>query len=136
LIIVAAVTGGGPPKARTPHQPVTPGEIVAEALAAWRAGAAMLHLHARTEHGEATTDPAVYRHLCGAIRAAGCDAILNISAGDDGGRASHGQRLAVLDGGAEIVSLGSGSFNLAERLLRQLTVLPSRVRGRAARASA
>ena len=116
LIIVAAVTGGGPPRARTPYQPVTSDAILAEALACWRAGAAMIHLHARTADGETTTDPAAYRDLCKAIRAAGCDAILNISAGDDGGRASHAQRLAVLDGGAEVVSLDAGSFNLAGRL--------------------
>ena len=116
LIIVAAVTGGGAPKACSPHQPVTPAQIVTEALASWRAGAAMIHLHARTSEGETTTDPAAYQDLCGAIRAAGCDAILNISAGDDGGRASHAQRLAVLEGGAEVVSLDAGSFNLAGRL--------------------
>ena len=116
MIIVAAVTGGGPPRARTPYQPVTPDEIVAEALAAWRAGAAIVHLHARTADGDTTTNPAVYRHLCGAIRAAGCDAILNISAGDDSGRAGHAERLAVLDGDAEMVSLGAGSFNLGGRL--------------------
>jgi 3-keto-5-aminohexanoate cleavage enzyme len=76
----------------------------------------MIHLHARTESGETTTDPEAYRGLCAAIRSAGCDAILNISAGDDGGRASHAQRLAVLDGGAEVVSLDAGSFNLGDRL--------------------
>jgi 3-keto-5-aminohexanoate cleavage enzyme len=116
LIITAALTGGGSPKARTPFQPVTHDEIVAEALAAWRAGAAMIHLHARTPSGAPTSDRSSYARLCEAIRAEGCDAILNISAGDNGGQASHAERLALVDVGAEIVSLDAGSFNIGGRL--------------------
>jgi 3-keto-5-aminohexanoate cleavage enzyme len=116
LIITAALTGGGSPKARTPFQPVTHDEIVAEALAAWRAGAAMIHLHARTPSGAPTSDRSSYVRLCEAIRGEGCDAILNISAGDNGGQASHAERLALVDVGAEVVSLDAGSFNIGGRL--------------------
>ena len=132
LLITAAITGGGPPKGKSPAQPASPAEIVADAVACWRAGAAMIHLHARTESGETTSDPAAYRRLCNGIRAAGCDAVLNISAGDDGGRAGHAQRLAVADGGAEVVSLDAGSFNLGSRLYdnnpRYLRAMATRLR--------
>lgn len=50
------------------------------------------------------------------IRAAGCDAILNLSAGDDGGRATHAQRLAVIEAGGEIVSFAPSSYNSGGRL--------------------
>jgi len=116
LILCAAITGGGPPRGRSPHQPATPAEIVQSALGCWRAGAAMIHFHARGDDGTTTTDPAAYAAIAARIRAAGCDAVLNISAGDDGGRASHAQRLAVPDSGVEVVSLDAGSFNAGERL--------------------
>lgn len=114
LLICAAVTGGS--KAKTPHHPITPAAVVQSALECWRAGAAMIHLHARRDDGSTTTDLPVYRALVDAIRGAGCDAILNLSAGDDGGRASHAQRLAVAQAGAEVVSLDAGPINIAGRI--------------------
>lgn len=116
LILCAAVTGGGPPRGKSPHQPVTPGEIADAAVGCWRAGAAMVHFHARRPDGTTTTDPAAYADISARIRAQGCDAVLNISAGDDGGQAGHTQRFAVLDAGVEMVSLDAGSFNAGERL--------------------
>lgn len=76
----------------------------------------MIHFHARCEDESTTTDPAAYRAIAERIRAAGCDAVLNISAGDDGGRADHVARLGVADAGVEMVSLDAGSFNIGERL--------------------
>jgi len=115
LVICAAITGGGPPRANTPHHPVTPQAIADEACAAWRAGAAIVHCHARRDDGIATNDASVYRDLLARIRDAGCEAIINFSAGDNGGRSGHEERLAVIDTGADIVSLGGGSFNLGAR---------------------
>ncbi len=114
LLICAAVTGGA--KAKSAHHPVTPEAVVQSALECWRAGAAMIHLHARREDGSTTTDLETCRALVRAVRSAGCDAILNLSAGDDGGRASHAQRLAVAGAGAEVVSLDAGPINIAGRI--------------------
>ena len=114
LIICAAVTGSGP--AKTASHPVTPDDVVASAVAAWKAGAVMLHLHARLPDGDTTMRPEIYRELVSAIRAQGCDAIISLSAGDDGGRATHEQRLAVCEAGSELVSLALGSFNMGARL--------------------
>src|SRR5450755_3343712 len=116
LIICAAVTGGAPAKAKTPHHPTTPREVVDSAVACWRAGASVIHYHARLEDGSTTMDVDAYRDIADRIRATGCDAILNLSAGDNGGRANHEQRLNVTDVGAEIVSLDVGSFNIANRI--------------------
>lgn len=117
LIISAAITGGGRPKVRGPQQPVLPAEIVAETIACWQAGAAIVHIHARDEHGDTTSDPARHLAIRDAIRAGRCDVIVNFSAGDDGGKADHETRLAIVrGGGAEMASLSCGSFNVGRRL--------------------
>lgn len=133
LILCAAVTGGSPAKSKTPYHPITPREVADAAIACWRAGAAIIHYHARVESGDTSTDPDDYRRIAEMIRQSGCDAILNASAGDDGGRASHQQRLAVADVEVEMISLDAGAFNMGERLYDNR---PSYVREMARRLSA
>ena len=116
LIICAAITGGGPIGTRSPFLPANPDQIVHSALAAWRSGAAVLHLHARDDDGHPRMDGTLYRDLVDNLRRAGCDAIISLSAGDNGGQASHGERLAVADIDADLVSLGTGSFNIGSRI--------------------
>jgi len=116
LIICAAVTGGGPARAKTPHHPVTAAAVAADAVACWRAGAAIVHIHARLSDESTSSEIVAYRDTIDRIRAAGCDAILSLSAGDDGGRADHAQRLRVAEAGEELVSLDLGPINLGSRL--------------------
>lgn len=116
MIVCAALTGGLPLRAAGPGHPLDPAAIVEDAIACHAAGAAVIHIHARLASGETTMEPAAYAAIAEAIRARGCDAVLDFSAGDDGGRASHAQRLAVVGAGAEIVSFAGGSFNIADRL--------------------
>jgi 3-keto-5-aminohexanoate cleavage enzyme len=116
LIICAAPTGGSPAKSKTPHHPVTPKQVVDEALACWRAGAAMIHLHARLEDGSTIMEVGAYREIVDKIEAAGCDAIINLSAGDDGGKADHKMRLSIADTGVEMVSLDAGPINIGNRI--------------------
>jgi 3-keto-5-aminohexanoate cleavage enzyme len=63
VIITCALTGGIHGKEANPHLPEQPDEIVAQGVAAWRAGAAVLHVHARNPDGSNTMDPAIYREL-------------------------------------------------------------------------
>jgi 3-keto-5-aminohexanoate cleavage enzyme len=116
LIICAAVTGGAPARAKTPHHPVTPQAVADDAVACWRAGAAIVHIHARLADESTSSEIAAYRDTADRIRAAGCDAILSLSAGDDGGRADHALRLRVAEAGEELVSLDLGPINLGTRL--------------------
>ena len=116
LIICAAVTGGAPARAKTPHHPVTPGAVAESAVACWRAGAAIVHIHARRADETTSSDVEAYRDTVTRIRAAGCDAIISLSAGDDGGRADHAQRVRVVDVGEELVSLDLGPLNLGARM--------------------
>jgi 3-keto-5-aminohexanoate cleavage enzyme len=116
LIITAAVTGGGPARANTPHRPVTPQTVADAAVACWRAGAAIVHIHARHDDESTSSDVGAYRNIVDRIRAAGCDAVLSLSAGDDGGKSDHEQRWAVLEAGEELASLDLGPINLGQRL--------------------
>jgi 3-keto-5-aminohexanoate cleavage enzyme len=117
LIIQCAVTGSADPDpAGRPNLPVTPAAIVAEGLAAWRAGAAVLHLHARDDDGTPTPDPSAFAHLVDGLHAAGCDAILNLSCGTAGGRAVRDERLGPLSLAPEMASLDCGTINFGERI--------------------
>lgn len=50
-IITAALTGAGGSKASNPNTPITPEEIAADAIAAAKAGAAIVHLHMKADDG-------------------------------------------------------------------------------------
>lgn len=116
LIVCAAVTGGSPAKSKTPYHPTTPQEVADEALACWRAGAAMIHIHARLDDGSTIMEVGAYRRIVDLILAQGCDAIINVSAGDDGGKADHAMRLSIADTGVEMVSLDAGPINIGNRI--------------------
>jgi 3-keto-5-aminohexanoate cleavage enzyme len=68
VIITCALTGGIHGKEANPNLPEQPDEIVAQGLAAWRAGAAVLHVHARNPDGSNTMDPAIYAEIHGRLR--------------------------------------------------------------------
>ena len=83
--ITCAVTGAGDTVPRSPHVPVTPEQIADAAIEAARAGAAVVHLHARDpDTGRGTRDPALYREAVQRIRAADVDVIINLTAGMGG----------------------------------------------------
>ena len=63
VVITCALTGGIHGKEANPNLPEQPDEIVEQGIAAWRAGAAILHVHARNPDGSNTMDPAIYGEL-------------------------------------------------------------------------
>lgn len=68
LIITAAVTGSLTPKEASPYIPYTPREIADEALRAWEAGAAIVHLHMRDDEGRPSADVNRFVETVGYIR--------------------------------------------------------------------
>lgn len=52
LLINACLTGMVPTKDRCPDLPVTPAEIIADALEVHRLGASIVHIHARAAVGD------------------------------------------------------------------------------------
>jgi len=117
LVIQCAITGStDPDPVKRPNLPTTPEQIVAEALSAWRAGAAVIHLHAREADGTPTQDRAAFGVLVDALRDAGCDAIVNLSCGSAGGRSLRDDRLGPLELEPEMASLDCGTINFGDRI--------------------
>jgi 3-keto-5-aminohexanoate cleavage enzyme len=117
LVVQCAITGStDPDPQRRPNVPLTTEAIVGSALAAWRAGAAVIHLHAREADGTPTQDLEAFRLLTDGLRDAGCDAIINLSCGSAGGRSVRDERLQPLELEPEMASLDCGSINFGERV--------------------
>jgi 3-keto-5-aminohexanoate cleavage enzyme len=80
VIITCALTGGIHGKEANPRLPEQPDEIVAQGIDAWRAGAAILHVHARNPDGSNTMDQGLYdeihQRLC-----AETDAVIQLTTG-------------------------------------------------------
>ena len=108
VILTCALIGGAP--STNPHHPRDAADLVTHGVAAARAGAAVLHIHARTDDGEPTQDAAVYRQIADGIRAEAPDVILNFTTGGSPGMPDD-ERLASLGGGPELASLDAGSLN-------------------------
>jgi 3-keto-5-aminohexanoate cleavage enzyme len=80
VIITCALTGGIHGKEANPNLPEQPDEIVAQGIAAWRAGAAILHVHARNPDGSNTMDKKLYGELHQRL-CAETDAIVQLTTG-------------------------------------------------------
>ena len=81
VIVTCALTGAQQGKEANPNLPEQPAEIIEQCLAAWRTGAAILHIHARDKNGKPTGDVNIFAEIVDGLRSAGCDAILNLSTG-------------------------------------------------------
>lgn len=68
LIINAAITGMIPTRQDTPYVPIATEEIIADTIRCYKAGASIVHLHARDENGKPTYKTAVYEEVIPAIR--------------------------------------------------------------------
>ena len=113
VIISCAVTGSVHTPTMSPYLPLTPDDIAAQAIEAARAGAAILHLHARDPgDGRPTADPAVFDRFVPRIRDA-TDAVINITTGGST-RMTLEERLAYpLKAKPEMCSLNMGSMNFS-----------------------
>jgi uncharacterized protein (DUF849 family) len=70
LIITAALTGNITLPTQTPYLPITPQQIIDDAVRAADAGAASVHIHARDpKTARPTTEPTVYREIAAGIKA-------------------------------------------------------------------
>ena len=111
IIITCAVTGSIHTPTMSPHLPLTADEIASDSIDAARAGAAIIHLHARDpSNGRPSADPDHFRNFLPRIKAE-CDAVLNISTGGSS-LMSLDERLApARDARPEMCSLNMGTMN-------------------------
>jgi len=85
VFITCAVTGSGGSQDRSPHVPRSPAQIADSAIAAAKAGAAVVHCHVRDpETGAPSRRLDLYREVTRRIREAEVDVILNLTAGMGG----------------------------------------------------
>jgi len=133
VFITCAVTGSGGTQDRSPHVPRSPKQIADSAIAAAKAGAAVVHCHVRDpETGAPSRDLGYYREVTDRIRDSEVDMVLNLTAGMGGDIVFGGVEspLPTVDGtdmvGAtervahvaeclpEICTLDCGTMNFAE----------------------
>jgi 3-keto-5-aminohexanoate cleavage enzyme len=109
VVITCALTGGIHGKEANPNLPEQPDEIVEQGIAAWRAGAAVLHVHARNPDGSNTMDPAIYSELHERL-CAETDAIVQLTTGGSP-RLPVDERLNTVLLAPEMCSLNMGLLN-------------------------
>jgi uncharacterized protein (DUF849 family) len=111
VIITCAVTGSIHTPSMSPYLPVTPEEIAEAALGAAKAGAAIVHLHARNlKDGSPTQDPELFRQFGAKIRAAS-DVVLNFTTGGAPTMSIEERLQPALKLKPEVASLNMGSMN-------------------------
>jgi 3-keto-5-aminohexanoate cleavage enzyme len=113
VVIAAAVVGAEVTRDQSPWVPYTPEEIARAAVDAWRAGAAVVHLHARWPDGRPSQDPGHFREIVDRIRSGGSDVVLQCSTGGAVGM-SLDERLGSLVDGAEMGTLNLGTMNFGD----------------------
>ena len=113
VIITAAVVGAEVTRAQNPAVPYAPAEIAQAALDAGRAGAAVVHLHARWPDGRPSQESVHFREIIDRIRGAGSDLVIQCSTGGAVGM-GLGERLGSLVPGAEMGTLNLGTMNFGD----------------------
>ena len=75
-LIIQVRVNEGQMRSANPHVPYSPGEIAETVVECWRAGASVVHWHAREpQNGEASTDAALYAEAARLIKRE-CDIVL------------------------------------------------------------
>lgn len=112
VVISAALTGALTTRDQCEAIPYTPAEIAEEAAAAREAGAAVAHIHARTDDGDPTFSTETYREIYEEVRDR-TDIIINFSTGavDE---PVETRTDYIRDVSPDIAALNMGSMNYAK----------------------
>jgi 3-keto-5-aminohexanoate cleavage enzyme len=110
------VTGGRASGAGNPHHPRTPEEIGRAAVEAWREGAAIVHIHARNDHGEPTADLDCFGRIVDTIRSSGSDVVINLTTSFADDPSQWEQRFGPLELGPELASFDCGTLNFNDHV--------------------
>ncbi len=118
VFITCAISGAGGSQDRSPHVPRSPKQIADSAIAAARAGAAVVHCHVRDpETGVPSRELKYYREVTERIRASDVDVVLNLTCGM-GGDLAFGPPDAPLPlaAGTDLISAQARVAHIAECL--------------------
>lgn len=111
-IITVALTGAATPKAKNPALPCTPKEIAADAIACWKQGASIVHLHMRDDELRGTMDKERFRETVNIIRGE-TDLICNLSSSGESGAPNMRRMEHIIELKPELATFDAGSINLA-----------------------
>jgi uncharacterized protein (DUF849 family) len=109
VIITSAITGQGATPVMSPYLPLTPKQIADDAVKAWEAGSAIVHIHARKpETGEPTPSLDIFREIVTDIKKR-CNVVINITTG---GAGTPEERIKVVpEFKPELATLNCGSLS-------------------------
>lgn len=111
IFITAAITGAVHTPSLSEYLPVTPEQIIEQAVGAHAAGAAVVHIHARNpETGAPTQDQSLMRQILTGIKSR-CDVIVCVTTGAGLGMSLEERLASVPAFKPEIASCNAGSFN-------------------------
>jgi len=113
VIITCALTGGVHGKESNPNLPEQPDEIIEQGVAAWRAGAAILHCHARDPQGHPTTDLSIFSMIYHGLTSQ-TDAVINLTTGGGLGLPVE-ERIRTTELRPEIATLNMGLLDFILR---------------------
>lgn len=128
LIISAALTGGLHGKEVNPKLPETPEEQVEDAFESYRAGASIIHIHARDPnkgYASASSNRDDYYKINKLVREACKDVIISNTTGGGLGLTTE-QRTKSLDANPELASLNMGPLAWKTKLKKRPTPLEGR----------
>lgn len=120
LVITAAVNGSLPTKKMTPHVPTTPEEIAEVAVACRKAGASMVHVHARDEKCYPSLDPEIFTRIHRQVSERS-DVIVQISTGGRADMNAQARAEPVRRIRPEMASLTTGSVNFPDQVYANST---------------
>ena len=111
VIITCAITGATHTPTMSEFLPTTPDAIIAQAIGAAKAGAAIIHLHARDAQTQRpTADLDTWLHILRSIRAE-TDAVLNMTTGGSTFMSIEDRLHAPSSASPELCSCNMGSMN-------------------------
>ncbi len=112
-ILTAALTGAATMKNQNPNVPYTPAEFAEEAYKCYKAGAAMVHVHARMDNGFATHEHDRIRETHDAIKQKCPELIVNLSSAVGMGKTAEQRISQIVAIKPEMASLNTNTMNFS-----------------------
>jgi uncharacterized protein (DUF849 family) len=113
VIITCAITGAIHTPTMSKYLPLTPNDIATQSIEAAKAGASIIHLHARNPaDGRPSADPEIFGQFLPVIKAA-TDAVINITSGGSTKMSLQERMAPPLRFKPEMASLNMGSMNFS-----------------------
>lgn len=110
VAVTAAVTGGDVLPSQSRAIPCRVEDVISEAVGAVRAGASVVHLHAREDDGRPSASPELFQRIVEGIRAE-VDAVISISTGGSPGMTPQQRLAGVLATRPEMATYNLGTMN-------------------------